>query len=283
MGSRPAVKPGVRSKERSPSEGGPIVLATDFGTADGFVGVMKGVMLGINPAARIVDLANDLQPQDIRAAAFVLWTTCRYFPPSSVFVTVVDPGVGGPRRGIAVETPLGTFVGPDNGAFTWVLDEIAPCEVRAVELANSQLWLPTTSATFHGRDVFAPVAAHLSLGATLESLGPPVVGLVRLELPRPTRLKDGVEGEVLRIDRFGNLVTNLQLEHVEHLGDITLALRGVEIAGLRPYYAAGTGLGAVVGSAGLIEIALTDGSAAASLGAGVGDKVRVRRRGATTP
>ena len=263
------------------SSRGPIFLATDFGLSDGFVGVMKAVILGINPRAQITDLTHGLAPQDVLGAAFVIWTAYRYLPPSSVLVAVVDPGVGSSRRGIAVETPRGVFVGPDNGIFTWAIDELGEMEAgatRAVELADRRFWLSSPSATFHGRDVFAPVAAHLSLGTEVAALGPAVRDLVRIERPRPAAGPDWIEGEVLRIDHFGNLITNLGRADLERLGEVAFEIGGVTIHGLRPFFSAGPGLGAVIGSAGLVEIALTNGSAAAALGGTVGAKVRAIRR-----
>ena len=168
-------------------ERGPIVLATDFGTADGFVGVMKGVILSINPAARIVDLTHEIAPQNVRDAAFVLWSAYRYFPPTSIIVGVVDPGVGGDRRGVAVQTPRGIFVGPDNGIFSELL-ALPAAKVR--HIANTKLFLPNVSATFHGRDIFAPVAAHLAAGVAASRVGPLIAAALTLPSPVAVRTSE---------------------------------------------------------------------------------------------
>ena len=270
--------------------GGPIVLTTDFGLEDGYVGVMKGVILGISPRAQIVDLSHQVRPQDVPDAAFLLWTSYRYFPAGSIHVVVVDPGVGGERRAIAVQTPAATFVAPDNGVLSRVLQDhgleapepgrwpiAGATQVTAVELTNSRYWRPEVSATFHGRDVFAPVAAHLSLGVSLADLGQPTDELYLLPTPAPLRRGGEVVGRVTHVDHFGNLVTNLRPADVLPLQPVELEVGGEVVRGLRRFYAEAEGLGALVGSAGLVEIALTGGSAAKALGAGVGDEVVARR------
>jgi len=270
--------------------GGPIVLTTDFGLEDGYVGVMKGVILGISPRAQIVDLSHQVRPQDVPGAAFLLWTSYRYFPAGSIHLVVVDPGVGGTRRAIAVQTPAATFVAPDNGVLSWVLQDhglVAPepgrwpiagvTLVTAVELTNSRYWRPEVSATFHGRDVFAPVAAHLSLGVPLADFGRPADELYLLPTPVPLLRRGEVVGRVIHVDHFGNLITNLRPADLSPLQPVELEVRGEVVRGLRRFYAEAEGLGALVGSAGLVEIALTGGSAAKALGAGVGDEVVARR------
>ncbi|HEX5414625.1 MAG TPA: SAM-dependent chlorinase/fluorinase, partial [Chloroflexota bacterium] len=192
-----------RSREPSPVGVVPVVLLTDFGLTDPYVGVMKGVILGINPAARLVDLTHAVPPQDLAVGARLLAESYRYFPPEAIFVAVVDPGVGSARRGIALRTPHGRFVGPDNGLFGDVLadqGETLPPEggrvslrggaVQAVVLENSAYFLPRVSATFHGRDVFAPVAAHLSLGVPLGALGPATESLIVLP-EAPVEIRPG--------------------------------------------------------------------------------------------
>ncbi len=283
------------ARHRPPA--GPIVLTTDFGLEDGYAGVMKGVILGINPAATIVDLSHHVRPQDVPGAAFLLWTSYRYFPPGSIHVVVVDPGVGSSRRAIAVRVAGATFVAPDNGVLSWVLRDhgveatepgcwplalarrAAPGAqaVAAIELTNPAFWRPEVSATFHGRDVFAPVAAHLSLGATVGDLGRPIDDLYLLPTPGLVRRGGTLVGQVIHVDHFGNLVTNLRPTDLAANQPVELEVRGQVVRGLRRYYAAGEGLAAVVGSAGLVEIALTGGSAAEALGARVGDGVVARQ------
>ena len=259
------------------TEPGPIVLLTDFGARDGYVGVMKGVILRINPRASIVDLSHDIAPQDVGGAAFVLGTSYRFFPSRSVFVAVVDPGVGGSRRAVAIETGDVSFVGPDTGIFSWVLDELKLSDYRAVELTARCYWLAVTSATFHGRDVFAPVAAHLSLGVPIANLGPSASDLVTLRLPRPRPVDGGVEGEIIRIDRFGNLITNIREADISWLDRPAFEVAGHRLVGLRPSYEETSDIGAILGRAGLIEIAVRNESAAEAIGAGVGTKVLVRQ------
>lgn len=185
-----------------------IVLLTDFGYADVYAGVMKGVCAEIAPDTPVVDLTHGVPPGDIRQAAFQMWSALSYFPKGSIFVLVVDPGVGGSRRAIAVQGGGHTFVAPDNGVLTYVLLDLSL--ERAVELRDPSYQLEHVSATFHGRDIFAPAGAHLAAGVPLERLGPPVEDLVRIPLPRlAISPPDSLRGEVLYPDRFGNLVTSI--------------------------------------------------------------------------
>jgi S-adenosylmethionine hydrolase len=189
---------------------GPIVLLTDFGTRDTYTGVMKGVIAGIHPEARTIDLTHDVPPGDVRQGAFQLWQAARHFPVGSVFLAVVDPGVGTARRALAVACGPSLFVAPDNGLLTFVLAGHAT--VRAIELPVDGGQGPRPGATFHGRDVFAPAAARLALGQPLDDLGPAVTDWVRLPLPHLDPEEDaGVAGEVVHVDRFGNLITSIGL------------------------------------------------------------------------
>jgi len=278
-----------------------LTLLTDFGTEDEYVGVMKGVILSIAPDVRLVDLSHQVPPQDIRRAALLLMNAVPYFPPDTVHLAVVDPGVGTARRPVAIRTPAGTFVGPDNGLFSWVLARVP--EWTAVEIREPAYRLPLVSSTFHGRDVFAPAAAHLAAGLPLEKLGPRVEDPVWLP---PPRLKIGdfaAEGEVLYADRFGNLVTSigyLQREKDAMVLAPAFGPRGdwrlfsaraagvvvgdVKLRGIRQTYgeAAVGELLALVGSSGFLEIAVRQGSAAAALGAVPGTPVTLvfrRNRG----
>ena len=274
-----------------------ITLTTDFGTADGYVGVMKGVMLSIAPGVRLVDLSHEVPPQDVRRAAFVLYTAVPFFPPDTVHLAVVDPGVGTDRRAIAVQVPQGFLVGPDNGLFTYVLAEAE--EWRAVELRDPAYRLPQVSGTFHGRDIFAPAAAHLARGVPMERLGPPVPDPVLLPLPRLEVREDRLEGEVLHIDRFGNVVTSigwlrwagnglvLDAAFRRAAPPLRLAAAGAvvkvggrTIHGVRRTYgevAVGESL-ALVGSTGFLEIAVRQGDAARTLGVRPGDPITLHLR-----
>lgn len=254
-----------------------ITLTTDFGTADGYVGAMKGVILNLAPNVTLVDISHAVPPQDVHHGARVLATAAPYFPPGTVHVVVVDPGVGSARRGIALQTPTATFVGPDNGLFTPFLRERTAC----VALTRSAVHRHPVSATFHGRDIFAPVAAHLVNGLPLAELGPPVDDPLALPLPQPQRLPDGhLRAEVVHVDHFGNLVTNVRplggREQKGSLNDICIVVGGESLALCHTYtdVAPGTLL-ALVGSDGYLEIALREGSAAEQLGLGVGATVEV--------
>jgi S-adenosylmethionine hydrolase len=253
-----------------------IALLTDFGTADGYVGVMHGVILRINPAATVVDVCHEVPPQNVRAAAFVLSTVYPYFAPRTIHVVVVDPGVGSERQAIAVRTARGVFVAPDNGVLSYVLAR-EPI-LQMVQLTNAEYWLAPLSRTFHGRDVFAPVAAHLSRGVPLSELGPGVQNVVRFAIPVAHVADDGtLHGEVLHVDRFGNLVTNLTRELLPMGQQLAVRIAGREVSGPAQSYAqVGEGeLLALFGSSGYLEIAARNGSAAAALQAGAGTPVVV--------
>jgi len=287
-----------------------VTLTTDFGTTDGYVGTMKGVILSIAPEARLVDISHDIAPQNIRQAAYVLYTAYPFFPPHTVHLVVVDPGVGSARRPIALRTPRGSFVGPDNGVFSLVMAR-EPVEAL-VELSDPRYHLPQVSHTFHGRDVFAPAAAHLAAGVPITALGPPVHDPVTLPPPRLEVAPDHITGEVLHADRFGNVITSIgrlawsgdelslepafqrtprfsgdspakagpPLDVRFQAGGATVVVGGREIAGVRRTYAEverGQVL-ALVGSDGHLEIAVRKGSAARELGLRPGDAVVVRLR-----
>ena len=258
-----------------------ITLLTDFGGSDPFVGVMKGVILGINPEAVIVDLCHGTTAHDPSEAAFLLVTSYRYFPKGTIHVAVVDPGVGGPRRPILAACDGHLFVGPDNGLLGPIAERGGPSSVRAITAAR--YFLQPVSATFHGRDIFAPVAGHLSLGAEPDRFGHPIEDYVRLTFPRPSRSgARSITGEILHIDRFGNLVSNIGREDLELLasgGPITALL--VQIGGqslpIVAYYAqvAPGAPGAVIGSANYLEIFVHQGDASRLLRAGRGAELVV--------
>ena len=259
-----------------------ITLLTDFGSQDYYVGAMKGVILSLHPGAGIVDLTHEIPPQDIRAAAFNLLAVYKDFPAGTIHVAVVDPGVGSARRGIAIECAGQFFVGPDNGLFSWICDREET--FRAFHLTNQKFFRHPVSDTFHGRDIFAPVAAALASGVALEEFGPAIDNLIQLESLAPARSDGGViAATIIHIDRFGNCITNLTREHLaeDQIAGAKLIIKGREVSAIRSFYADGGGdqgeLCAVFGSAGFLEIAARDSSAAEVLGVQRGDPVRVIR------
>jgi S-adenosylmethionine hydrolase len=265
-----------------------ITLTTDFGTSEGYAGVMKGVILALNPQATIVDLTHEIPPQSVRDAAYVLRTAYEFFPLSTIHVVVVDPGVGTQRRAIAVRGETITFVAPDNGVLSYTLDHlrVKAEEIEAVHLTNPSYWLPEVSGVFHGRDVFAPVAAHLSLGLPLDQLGPQIQDLVTLPSPYLDRQQDRIVGQVMHIDHFGNVLTNLPSSDVESLGpDVTVRLDQLQIVGLKRAFAFGEKgePTAYIDSSGHLAVAVVDGSAQDQLQCRIGDRVEVRPRRALSP
>jgi S-adenosylmethionine hydrolase len=282
-----------------------ITITTDFGIVDGYVGTIKGIILGIAPNARIVDISHEIAPQDIRQAAYVLYATYPFFPPQTVHLVVVDPGVGSARRPVALRTQAGSFVGPDNGVFSYVM---ARERVEAiVELADPHYHLSGVhSHTFHGRDIFAPVAAYLASGTPISALGPSVPDPITFPPPRLEIADELVAGEVWHVDRFGNIVTSIGTLAWGEQGGLVFAPafrstgNGEQEAGGEGgeplYFRAGKatvrGAGwevvavcrsyaevergrvvALVGSSGHLEIAVREGNAAERLGVGPGDEV----------
>ncbi len=258
-----------------------ITLLTDFGSRDTYVGVLRGVIGSICPEAAVVDLTHAVPPQDVRAGAFHLVVACPYFPAGSIHLAVVDPGVGTDRPLIAVEAGGHSFVGPDNGLLRWIVEWLAADSWRAVELTEPQYWLVPASEvshTFHGRDIMAPVAAHLAAGVALDRLGSPLGALAGIPLPRPTRDGDRLRGEILHIDHFGNAVANIRPEHLSRPGDgLRVDIRTHTLLGpVESYAGAAVGEPLVIwGSAGFLELAVREGSAAGVLGIRRGDPVFV--------
>jgi S-adenosylmethionine hydrolase len=260
-----------------------ITLMTDFGIKDGNVGVMKGVIWGICPTAQISDLSHMIQAQNIREAGYILARSVPYFPKGSIHVVVVDPGVGTQRRPMAAQLGDWFYVGPDNGTVTVLLEraEREGWQTKFVQLDRTQYWLPVISHVFHGRDIFSPVAAHLANGIQLSDLGIPFTDPVRLALPKPEKMENGWRGEVIHIDHFGNLSTNIRAENLGDAMDnkemILVRLNGNEINGLvntfgeRPVGE----LVALIGSTGNLGIAMVNGNAKEKLGTKVGDGVTV--------
>ena len=246
-----------------------ITLTTDFGLSDPFVGIMKGVILSIAPETQVVDITHDIKAFDIVEAAFLLDSAYRYFPEGTVHVIVVDPGVGSARRPIAASGHGHLFVAPDNGVLSTVL------ESEVYHIRNQSFFLNSISQTFHGRDIFAPVAANLARGAPIDSVGPRILDFTKKPLPKPRPQGDRLCGTVLRIDRFGNIVTNLKRKHL--VDDFTIHVAGLPITRLCGNFSeAEPGeFFAFEGSTGFIEIALNQGSAADKLNVERGAEIEV--------
>ncbi len=264
-------KPLHRDKQMNTSI---ITLTTDFGTRDGFVGQMKGVILSTNPSCIVIDITHDIKPFAIREAALVIKGIWPYFPHGAIHLAVIDPGVGSTRRPIAVRTARSFFVGPDNGLFSYIFSSAAEWEAR--EITNEALLLPNPHPTFHGREVFAPVSAFLSAGKKFESLGPVLEDPVVLPCPAPQETSSGILGEVIYIDRFGNATTNIESPMLAHaVGDVQVGQ--IRISGISSYFAevqVGMPL-ALINSFGFLEIAINGGHAAEELDIKVGDYVNV--------
>jgi S-adenosylmethionine hydrolase len=271
-----------------------ITLTTDFGYDDAYVAAVKGAILNINPEANIVDVSHSIRPQDILQAAFILNAAYRYFPKQTVHVAIVDPGVGSERREIILKTPSAIFVAPDNGILSYVIDDLFSVESRSVieqthglteivfkkgleaaAITDPRFWRHPVSPTFHGRDIFAPVAAGLSLGISPYEFGEKINSLHVLPIARPSLDPDGnLVGQILHVDRFGNLTTNIRGDSLRGK-DVVIEVTGQHIQGISDYYAQKEGVLAVVGSSGYLEISLRDGSACDFLGVGVGHEIRV--------
>ncbi len=273
-----------------------ITITTDFGTRDGYVGTMKGVIARIAPGVPCIDITQEIPPQDVRSAAYVLWTALPYFPPESIHIVVVDPGVGTARRPIAARTPWGTLVGPDNGVFSYVWEAAPP--TRIVELANPAYRNVTLSHTFHGRDIFSPAAAHLARGVPLDEFGPEVTDPVRLPTPVLAVTDAVIAGEVIYIDHFGNVITSigrlvwdgalLSLDPafgevpsgIINADRVRVTAAGRDFGPIRHTYgevAPGEPL-ALIGSEGLLELAVNRGHGAQVLGLQIGDRVEIALR-----
>lgn len=250
-----------------------VTLTTDFGDASPYVAALKGALLSVNPAARLVDLSHAIAPQDLRHAAFFLAAAVPWFPPGTLHVVVVDPGVGTARAMLYVEVRGQRLLAPDNGCWT-LLD--APS--RVFRLAEPRFWAPTVSHTFHGRDILAPVAGRLSLGLDPAQLGPPVSSWVRCPWPEPCREGGVIRGEIVFVDTFGNLISNIPAAglgqpRVVRVGDTRLP---GPLPWVRSYGQAAAGeLVALASSNGFVEVAVVEGNAARRLGAAVGTPVEL--------
>ncbi len=256
-----------------------LTLTTDFGLRSGFVGILKGVIYSIAPQVNIVDISHSIAPQNVHEGAFTLWRAAPFFPTGTVHIYVVDPGVGTQRRPLAAQLGDQYFVGPDNGLLTPLIEaaERAKQPVEFIHLNNPKYWLPKISHTFHGRDIFAPVGAHLANGVSLPALGPRLDDPIRMELPRPVKTDSGWTAHITVIDTFGNLTTDLPASALRGRTNVLFRLRGAEVNGVAASYGHKQPgeLIALVDSEDYLEIAVVNGSAAEKLGAKVGDPVEV--------
>lgn len=262
-----------------------ITLTTDFGLTDWFVGAMKGVILGLAPRCPVIDLTHGIPSGDIRAGAFALAAGYGTFPKGTIHVAVVDPGVGSERKAIAVRTRDHVFVGPDNGVLSQALATEQVMEIRRLD--NTNLFREPLSQTFHGRDLFAPVAARLSRGLAFAELGQRVEGYQKLVTLKPRITPTRVSGEIVYVDRFGNALTNLQASDLATLGDGALMVsaarrRAIPVRAFYQAVPAGKPL-AILGSSGVLEIAINGGDAACQMKLGAGDTVHVTRGPRKTP
>jgi hypothetical protein len=258
------------------SPAGVIVLLTDFGLRDPYVGVMKGVILSVHPEARIIDLSHDVPPQAILDAYFILSNAYSYFPAGTIFVAVVDPGVGTHRAILAIQTDKYLFLAPDNGLLGFLEKDGKIKQI--VHVRKSKYFLQPVSNTFHGRDIFAPVAAHLANGVEMSELGPAVARMERIAAPMARVTKEGVIlGEIVTIDRSGNLVTNIPGERLSGADLVQVKVGRSMIPRISKAYAEGRkgALLALVGSTGHLEISVNKGDARKKTGARVGDAIRV--------
>lgn len=270
---------GAASLEHRVTAVGIITLTTDFGTSGHYVAAMKGVIYSINPAATVVDITHQIPPQNVRRGAAVLAEASRWFPPGTIHVAVVDPGVGTDRAIVYADVGRQHFIAPDNG----LLSRVAACEepARLIRLEQPEFWLADVSSTFHGRDIMAPVAARLSLGLDPARLGPPLERLLLLPRPEPVCQGNCIEGQVVDVDSFGNLITNIQKQHLEAIANpdqLTIHVGREQVAGIVAAYGVkspGT-LVALVGSSGCLEVAEVGGSAAKRLQAQEGLPVILR-------
>jgi S-adenosylmethionine hydrolase len=270
-----------------------ITLTTDFGLTDAYVAAIKAVILGINPKVTLIDICHTINPQDIAQAAFILGTVYQYFPKGTSHLVVVDPSVGSQRRAVILRTPSADFIAPDNGVLSYVIREASPKVaednqpnelgpgLEAFTITDSRFWRTPVSPTFHGRDIFAPVAAHLSLGHSPANFGEKLTSLSTLPLNRPHREPDGsVVGHIIHVDSFGNLITDITCQELPSK-DMLLSINVGDqiIRGLSRTYTEGEGLLALIGSSDRLEISAKGGNAHNLLNTEVGDEVRVSPQG----
>lgn len=257
-----------------------ITLTTDFGLADGYIAAVKGVILSINPQVSIVDITHQISPHNYNQAAFVLNAAYSYFPPQTVHLIIIDPGVGTKRRAIILKTPQYFFIAPDNGVLSYIVhhyssDKEINSKLEAVAITKPKYWLTPVSRTFHGRDIFAPVAAHLAAGVPMTEFGEAISSITILPLAKIHTEPDGsIIGQVIHIDGFGNLITNIKEADLPP-EKLVINIGNKLIYGLSPNYAQGEKLVALIGSSGYLEIAVREGNAANYLNAVIGSEVKV--------
>ncbi len=271
---------GLQLQEEDLAETRIITLTTDFGASDHFVGTMRGVILGVNPAAKIVDLCNAVNSFDVLDAALTLSQAYRYFPADTIHLVVVDPGVGSPRRPLLAATSKHYFIAPDNGVLSLVLEQEERVSVR--HITAEHYFLQPLSNTFHGRDIFAPCAGWMSKGVEAEKFGEEITDYVRFSLPKPKPIAaNALKGAVLKVDKFGNLITNLTPQNAPAVfapdAKLKITIGSAPVAGLRSSYAEGQPgeLFALLNSMGFLEIACNRGAAAQVAKAGRGAEVLV--------
>lgn len=254
-----------------------ITLTTDFGQAGSYAGAVKGVLLGINPKIKIVEITHEISPFNILEGALLLNSFYQFFPRGTIHLVVVDPGVGGKRKGILVRTDNYFFVGPDNGVLSFIYDREKVREM--INLTNSEYFLGKPSSTFHARDIFAPVSAYLSLGVKLGEFGSPTQGCYKFKLPDPVYRKDYLMGEIIYIDRFGNLITSISSELIQERKRVQISIKNKKINHLSQYYEEEKEgkLLALIGSSNFLEIAVNQGNAQKLLKAETGDKVEIEK------
>lgn len=275
---------------------GLITLTTDFGDTDGYVASVKGVILKLNPEAKIVDISHSIQPQNILQAAYIIYSTYKYFEQNTIHVVIVDPGVGSGRKAVIYKNKYAYFIAPDNGVLSYIIQpDTVPYKIkekvdsglysvllgkgnRAIEIKNTAYWLLRPSKTFHGRDIFAPVAAHLSRGISVNKFGPQIESLNVLNRIHPEMHPDGtITGHIIHIDHFGNLITNIKSNYIKNKKKgIKITIKETTIKGLSQYYAERKGIIALIGSSNHLEIALHNGSAQKYFGSALGDEVIIQ-------
>ncbi len=259
-----------------------ITLTTDYGGKDAFVASVKGVILKTNPQATIVDISNEISPQDIWEAAYVLRSAYGHFPKGTIHLAVVDPGVGSGRKPIIVVTESYYFVGPDNGVFSLIYQEAE--RIRVHHITAAHYFLPKPGPTFHGRDIFAPVAGWLSKGIPSGNFGEEITDYIKLNIPASKTTPNGIEGHIVHIDRYGNIITNITYDDIKalypggvDLGAASVSFAGKEIKGLKNYYAeaAPGSPGAIINSSGALEIFMFKQNAKTALSVKRGEAVRL--------
>ena len=254
-----------------------ITLSTDFGQAGGYAGAVKGVLLRINPQIKIVDITHEISPFNILEGALLLNSFYQFFPRGTIHLVVVDPGVGGKRKGILVRTDNYFFVGPDNGIFSFIYDREKVREM--INLTSSEYFLGKPSSTFHARDIFAPVSAYLSLGVKSGEFGCATQDCYKFRLPTSVQTKDQIKGQIIFIDRFGNLITNISSDSIRGRKKVKIGIKNKKINYLSQYYEEEKKgkLLALIGSSNFLEIAVNQGNAQKLLKAKTGDKVKIEK------